>query len=162
MEARNGLEIAIIGMACRVPGADTPQEFWHLLRDGVDAITRLSDEVLRAAGVPSHLLDDPSYVKAAGIVEGEDLFDARLFGLSPREAELLDPQHRLFLECAWTALEDAGYPPRGGNVGVYAGAYFSCYSENNIQTRPDILAAFDISQRRLASGREFLTTRVAH
>ena len=157
-----GLEIAVIGLALRFPGADSPEELWELLREGRSGVRELTDEELLASGISKSTFQKPNYVKAAGVVDGEDLFDAGLFGFSPREAELLDPQHRLFLECAWTALEHAGYRPRGGNVGVYAGAYFSGYHEINVASRPDILATTDISQRRISYGREFLTTRVAH
>ena len=153
-----GLEIAVIGLALKFPGADSPEELWDLLREGRSGVRELSDEELRASGISKSTFQKPNYVKAAGVVDGEDLFDAGLFGFSPREAELLDPQHRLFLECAWTALEHAGYRPRGGNVGVYAGAYFSGYHEINVASRPDILATTDISQRRISYGREFLTT----
>ncbi|MGQ3127888.1 SDR family NAD(P)-dependent oxidoreductase [Variovorax sp.] len=118
-----GLEIAIVGMAGRFPGAPDVNAFWRNIRDGVESVTVFSDEELRARGVPERTLADPDYVKAGVLFEGFDQFDAGFFGYSPREAEHLDPQQRIFLECAWEALEHAGWQAgRGGaSVGVYAG-----------------------------------------
>ena len=104
-------DIAVVGMACRLPGARNLEEYWRLLRDGREARVELSDEHLRALGVPPSLLADPDYVKAAMLLEGIDQFDAGFFGFSPRDAALFDPQHRVFLECAWEALEHAGHVP---------------------------------------------------
>ena len=95
--------IAIIGMAGRFPGASDVASFWQNLRQGVEAISFFSDEELLAAGVAPSLLGRPDYVRAGGVLEGAELFDAGLFGVNPREAELLDPQQRVFLECAWQA-----------------------------------------------------------
>lgn len=118
-----GIEIAIVGMAGRFPGADDVEAFWHQIRTGTEAVERFSDEALRQRGVPQSLLDDPDYVKAGVPFRGADQFDAGLFGYTPREAEQLDPQQRVFLECAWTALEHAGCDAQRwpGKVGVYAG-----------------------------------------
>src|SRR6185503_8049769 len=91
--------IAIVGMAGRFPRARNVDEFWRNLRDGVEAISFFTEEELRAAGVDSALLRDPSYVKANGILEDAELFDASFFGINHREAEIMDPQHRIFLEC---------------------------------------------------------------
>jgi acyl transferase domain-containing protein len=117
-------DIAVVGMACRFPGASTPRAFWNNLVGGVESISVFSDDVLLAAGEDADRLRHPHYVKAAPILEAHDAFDAGFFGCSPREARLMDPQHRLFLEVAWEAFEDAGYDPLGakGTVGVYAGA----------------------------------------
>ena len=114
----------MIGMACRFPGAATPRAFWNNLLRGTESITFFSDQELLSAGEDTSQLADPAYVKAAPILAGHDEFDAAFFGYSPREARLMDPQHRLFLEVAWEAFEDAGYDPLGENgvVGVYAGA----------------------------------------
>src|ERR671932_355457 len=90
--------IAIIGMAGRFPGARDVDELWRNLRDGVDAVTTFSDDDLRAAGVPAAALEDPAYVKAGPALDGVDRFDADFFGISAHEAELTDPQQRLFLE----------------------------------------------------------------
>src|SRR5262249_6838003 len=116
--------IAIVGMACRFPGASTPDAFWHNLRAGVESITAFTPEALRAAGLDPAWTRDPRYVPAKGVLDGADAFDAGFFGVSPREAALMDPQLRVFLETAWTALEDAGHDARKypGAIGVFAGS----------------------------------------
>ncbi|MDQ6675547.1 MAG: SDR family oxidoreductase, partial [Chloroflexota bacterium] len=121
--------LAIIGMAGRFPGARDTDEFWSNLRQGVESIATFSDDELAAAGVPDTLLANPNYIKARPIIDGPDLFDAGFFGYNPREAELTDPQHRLFLECAWQSLESAGYDPKSypGLVGVFGGTNISTY-----------------------------------
>ncbi len=131
---RTGLEIAVIGLAGRFPGAKDVEELWRNLLGGVDSIVHFSDEDLAAAGVPRDVLENPFYVKAGAVLEDIDRIDAEFFGLTPREAEVIDPQHRLFLECAWEALESAGYDPEAydGAVGVYAGASLSAYSLINV------------------------------
>ncbi|WP_198087808.1 type I polyketide synthase [Variovorax sp. E3] len=118
-----GIEIAIVGMAGRFPGAPDVDTFWRNIRDGVESVTVFSDDELRARGVPERTLADPDYVKAGVMFEGFDQFDAGFFGYSPREAEHLDPQQRIFLECAWEALEHAGWQAKkaAASVGVYAG-----------------------------------------
>src|SRR5205823_3448387 len=105
--------VAVVGMAGRFPGARSVEEFWRNLRDGVEAISFFTDEELLAAGIGRAQLATPGYVRARGVLEDVELFDAGFFGYSPREAETLDPQQRLFLECAWQALESAGYDPQG-------------------------------------------------
>src|SRR4030095_12663993 len=100
-------DVAVVGRAVRVPGAQTVRQFWDNLRRGVESIRPLSDTELRAAGVPASALLDPNYIKAGAPLEGMELFDAGFFGFSPREAAIMDPQHRHFLEVAWEALEDA-------------------------------------------------------
>src|SRR5689334_15227329 len=105
----HGNEIAIVGMAGRFPGADSVGELWQNLCDGVEAITRLTDDELAARGVPEALRRDPGFVKAAATLPGAGMFDAGFFGYTPREAELIDPQQRVFLECVMEALEDAGH-----------------------------------------------------
>src|SRR5215213_3381219 len=93
--------IAVIGMSGRFPGARNLKEFWRNLRDGIESVSFFSDEELRASGIPPDLLADPNYVKARPMLDDADLFDAHFFGFNPREAEILDPQHRIFMECAW-------------------------------------------------------------
>src|SRR5947207_4534516 len=124
-----GYQIAIIGMAGRFPGAKDVNEFCSNLRDGVQSVTFFSDEELLAAGVDPAILNDPNYIKAKPVLEDADLFDAAFFGFTPREAELMDPQHRLFLECAWEALEEAGYDSQryAGRIGLYAGTSMNSY-----------------------------------
>ncbi len=128
-EPFTGQEVAIVGMSGRFPGAGTVEEFWRNLREGVDCITRFSEEELLAAGVRADLVENPDYVRAGGVLRGVELFDAAFFGLSPRDAVYLNPTQRLFLECAWEALEGAGYDPAayGGRVGVFSGAELNGY-----------------------------------
>lgn len=129
-----GIEIAIVGMAGRFPGADDVDAFWRNVQGGVESVTRLTDDELRARGVPQELLDDPEYVKAAVKFDGFDQFDAGFFGYTPREAETLDPQQRIFLECAWASLEHAGCDTARwpGKVGVYAGEGTNLYLIRNL------------------------------
>ena len=114
--------IAVIGVACRLPGANSVDEFWQNLANGVESIIALSDEQLKSGG-QTELLRDPSYVKASPVLGDVGLFDAQFFNCPPREAELMDPQHRLFLESAWEALETAGYASEqsGRRIAVYSG-----------------------------------------
>jgi amino acid adenylation domain-containing protein len=124
-----GQEVAIIGMAGCFPRAESLESFWRNLRQGVECISFFSDEELLAAGFSPDVLSDPRCVKARAILEGADRFDASFFGLTPRQAVLIDPQHRVFLECAWDALENAGYDPEtcAGEIGVFAGASLNTY-----------------------------------
>ncbi|QNP74236.1 SDR family NAD(P)-dependent oxidoreductase [Streptomyces roseirectus] len=158
-----GLEIAIVGMACRYPGAANPREFWTNLRDGVDCVTRFTDDELRAAGVPRALLRDPDYVRARGVIDGHDLFDAEFFNIPPREAELMDPQHRLFLECAWEALEDSGYAGtrRPAATGVYAGAYENTY-RRHVLSDPATVESAGWLLTHLSGERDYLATRTSY
>jgi acyl transferase domain-containing protein len=121
--------IAIIGMAGRFPQARNLQRFWENLCQGIEATSFFSDQELEQAGISPELLRHPNYVKARGVLEGADLFDAGFWGYSPREAESTDPQIRLFLECAWEVLESAGWDPEKfpGMIGVYAGMSFTSY-----------------------------------
>src|SRR6516164_4417017 len=121
--------IAIIGMSGRFPGARAVSELWKNLHDGVELIRARSDSELLAAGATPEELGNPEYVKRAAILEDVPLFDASFFGFSPRDASIMDPQHRHFLECAWEALEDAAHPPRqfDGSIGVYAGSGMNSY-----------------------------------
>jgi acyl transferase domain-containing protein len=156
-----GSAIAIIGMAGRFPGARDVEAFWSNLRHGVHSITFFSDDELREAGVDPRLAADPSFVPAGGRIEDEDRFDAAFFGYTPREADVLDPQHRVFLETAWEALENAGYEPGGGTVGVYAGSPANDYL-SHLLARPDLVEALGAFQLSLANGRDYLATHAAH
>lgn len=158
---KTGLEIAIIGIAGRFPGARNVTEFWQNVRDGRECISFLNDETLLAAGVDASLVHHPNYIKAHGVLEDADLFDAAFFKLPPREAEIMDPQHRVFLECAWAALEDAGYAGEDANnvVGVFAGASINNYLLHNLAALQDTLNGHQLV---LASDKDFLATRVAY
>ncbi|MBD8496929.1 condensation domain-containing protein [Paenibacillus arenosi] len=121
---RNGLEVAVIGMSCRFPGARDIHQFWENVKNGLDTISDFTDEQLEQAGVEREWIADPNYVKAKGIIGDAEMFDPSFFGYTPTEAALMDPQIRIFHECAWTALEDAGYDPKSYKrpIGLYAGA----------------------------------------
>ena len=101
--------VAIIGLDCRFPGAGDPTAFWQNLKGGVESVTFLTEEELAASGVDPDLIRQPNYVRARSLLEGVELFDAEFFGVSPKEAEAMDPQQRVFLEMAWRAVENAGY-----------------------------------------------------
>lgn len=158
------LDIAIIGMSLRVPGANTLAGFWRNLRDGVESISFFSEEELRAAGVPLSLVNNPRYVRAGGILRDIELFDASFFGLYPRDAELLDPQQRFFLECSWEALEHAGYDPEkyDGVIGIYAGEGINAYLINNILANPELAEHLDPYQFIIQNDKDFLVSRVAY
>ena len=154
--------IAIIGMAIRFPGASSPAQFWQNLKAGVESISHISDDTLIAEGIPPALLKDPRYVKAGGLLDDVDKFDASLFNMSPTEAELMDPQHRLFLECAWESLEQAGYCSDRGKwrIGVFGGVGVNRYLLNNFDRR-FLIAGSSI---KIATGndKDYLTTRVSY
>ena len=156
--------IAILSMACRFPGAPDPEAFWDNLAAGQESITFFEDEDLLSAGVPRENLADPNYVKAAPILESIEDFDANFFDFSPREAEILDPQSRIFLEICWEALERAGYVGRDdeGWIGVFGGTSFSSYQLSNLLPRPEILASRGWFPIYLANDRDYFTTRVSY
>ncbi len=164
-ESANDLsQVAIIGMAGRFPHAADVETFWGNLAAGQESISFFSAEELLAAGVSPALLAQPGYVRAKGVLEGADTFDAGFFGLSPREAELMDPQHRVFLECAWEALESAGYDPRAfpGRIGVFAGASLNTYLLFNLLANRGTVEALGMYQTQLANDKDFLSTRVSY
>ncbi|HSK76523.1 MAG TPA: amino acid adenylation domain-containing protein, partial [Thermoanaerobaculia bacterium] len=154
--------IAIIGLTGRFPGASGVEALWANLRDGVASIARFSDEELAASGIAPEVRRDPRYVPAGGVLDGVELFDASFFGYNPREAELLDPQQRLFLECAWEALEHAGYDSQRvpGPVGVFASLGYSRYL-HQILASADPAAASGL-QLLLGNDKDFLATRVSY
>lgn len=156
--------VAIIGMAGRFPKANSVRQFWENLTLGVDCCEIVGDEELRNMGVPQQLLDDPACVKRAGVVKDIDLFDAAFFGYSPREAELIDPQHRLLLECAWEAIEDAGYVPEGvnGAVGVFAGAGIDYYLMKNILSQPKSTEEILDFLTCIGNDKDYLCSRISY
>ncbi|MEC3975020.1 type I polyketide synthase [Amycolatopsis sp. H20-H5] len=164
-ELDNGLEpIAIVGMACRVPGARTPADFWDQLRDGVESITRFGRDELLAAGTDPEVLDDPDFVPAAGYTEGGDRFDAAFFGFTAAEAETMDPQHRLLCETAWAAVEDSGHTTAGlgESVGVFAGAFMNKYLTANLATSARFQRSPMAPLTRMFNDKDFLATRIAY
>ncbi len=157
-------DIAIIGMSGRFPGAPDIDTFWQNLRDGVESITFFSDDALKEMGVPDAYLHAPNFVKASPVLDDIVQFDAAFFGYAPREAELLDPQHRLFLEQAWLALENAGYAPHTfpGLIGVFAGTSLSTYLLFNILTNPALSDGENSFEVMIGNDKDFLSTRVSY
>jgi phthiocerol/phenolphthiocerol synthesis type-I polyketide synthase E len=157
-------DIAVVGMAGRFPGARNIRAFWRNLCEGVESIHFADDQELEALGVEAAALSESNYVKAAAVMEGVELFDAAFFGYTPREAELMDPQHRVFLECAWEALEDAGYDAAryGGAIGVFAGGTTNTYLLYNLMSNRETLRAFDPMQIDVSNGPDFVATRVSY
>lgn len=156
-------DIAIIGMVGRFPGARNIDDFWSNLKTGKDSITFFSDSELEATGVDPRLISDPRYVKATGVLDDVELFDANFFGFTPRIAMVTDPQHRIFLESSWEALENAGYYGAGyqGRIGVFAGCFMSKYAFN-VYSSPAILDSIGRLQARLATDKDFFTTLVSY
>jgi acyl transferase domain-containing protein len=157
----NELDIAVVGMAGRFPGARNLDEFWHNLVEGVESITRFSDEELLRSGVPAACLSNPNYVKAAPILEDPFQFDANFFGFSPMEARTMDPQHRILLELAQEAIEDAGYDPNrySGRIGVFTGAALNTYFMDRGLSRQ---IAQEYIPTLIGSDKDFLSTRISY
>ena len=157
-------DIAIVGLACRLPGAATAQEYWKNLCDGVESVTFFSDQDLIAANVDPSLLVNPNYVKAAATLRDVEMFDASFFGYSPRDAALIDPQHRLFLEVCWEAFENAGYDPARyqGKVGVIATAGGVVTSYLLAKLHHADLPGQTASISHINNDKDFLSTRISY
>ena len=172
--ATNEHRIAVIGLAGRFPTPEGPtaadpldspiERFWRQLVEGVEAVRTLSPEALRAEGISDELIDHPSYVRKAVVLDDIDRFDAELFGYGRREVEVMDPQHRLFLECAWEAFEDAGYDIRSydGPVGIFGSVMGSTYLLNNLASRPRVMANVGPLMVRIQNDKDFFSTRVSY
>ncbi len=167
--------IAVVGMAGRFPGAENLKDFWQNLCQGVESIARFTDDEMCAAGLDPALIQHSNYVNASPTLSGVEYFDAPFFGYSPKEAELMDPQQRLMLECAWEALETAGYDPLTypGAIALYAGASMNTYLLNQVYPQRhrldpnDSLEVFTLSslggfQATVANDKDYLTTRVSY
>ncbi|MEA2700908.1 MAG: hypothetical protein QOI66_5179, partial [Myxococcales bacterium] len=157
--------VAVIGMAGRFPGAPDVATFWKNLRDGVESVKFFTDEELLAAGEDPALLHDPAYVKAWPVLEDIELFDAGFFGMSPRDAAVMDPQHRFFLEVAWSAMEDAGYArdPHEHSVGVFAACGMNTYMMYHLVTNAEIMRTVgEWLVRHNGNDMNFLATRVSY
>ncbi|WP_254564924.1 type I polyketide synthase [Oscillatoria sp. HE19RPO] len=156
--------IAIVGMAIRFPGADSVEQFWHNLQQGVESISFFSEADMIAAGLNPELIQNPRYVKARSILENVEQFDANFFGFTPREAAITDPQHRLMLECAWESLENAGYNSETypGRIGVYAGMGLSSYSLFNLYPNRDLIESVGVFQTLISNDKDFLPTRISY
>ncbi|WP_112309905.1 type I polyketide synthase, partial [Pseudogemmobacter bohemicus] len=158
-------DIAIVGMAAHLPGAGDINAFWDNLRAGVESIRVLSREELLAAGESASRMARPNYVPSAAVLDGFETFDAEFFGFSPKEAAILDPQHRQFLEVAWEALENAGHPPEAfpGSIGVWAGCGMGSYFYFNLCTNPDLVEETGMFLlRHTGNDKDFLATRASH
>jgi amino acid adenylation domain-containing protein len=158
-------KIAIVGMAGRFPGARNVSEFWRNLRDGVESIRSCSDAELLAAGVSPEELASPAYVKRASVLDDVPMFDASFFGLSPKDASIMDPQHRHFLECSWEALEDAGHPPQrfDGSIGIFAGSGMNTYLIHNLLANRRLLGSTGLFQlKQTGNDKDVLATRVSY
>lgn len=163
-DPRDAVEpIAIVGMSGRLPGAPDIGTFWTNLANGIESIEFFTNDELAAAGVEEELLANPAYVKACGVCEGADKFDARYFGFSPREAEAMDPQQRVFLECSVEALEHAGLDPDtfAGPIGVYAGVGVSTYLKL-IEANPEFVELVGGLQVLIGTNKDHLTTHVSY
>ncbi len=159
------LDIAVVGMASRFPGATTPDAYWSNIRDGVESIVGIDEAALRAEGVPDALLADPAYVRRGAFLDDMEGFDANFFGFSALDASLLDPQHRHFLEVCWEALEDAGHPPStfGGPIAVFAGAGMHAYMMYNLISNPSLMESVGLFLvRHTGNDKDFLATRVSY
>jgi amino acid adenylation domain-containing protein len=155
--------VAIIGMAGRFPGAADVDQFWQNLLTGVDSVSNFSAAELDPS-VPAALAADPRYVAARGILADVELFDAPFFGITPKEAALMDPQQRVLFEVSWEALESAGYVPEkvSGDIGVFAGKYNDSYYAQNVVTRPDLIEELGEFQVMVANEKDYVATRLAH
>src|SRR5579863_4890658 len=156
--------LALIGLSGRFPGARSVEAFWRNLAGGVKSIRLFSDEELLAAGIDPKLLQRPNYVKAGTVIEDIDRFDAAFFGFTPREAEIMDPQHRLFLECAWEALECAGYDPERyqGLIGVFAGSAISMYLLDHVYPNAEVINRVGRLQASIGNDRDSLASTVSY
>ncbi|MBC8152894.1 MAG: amino acid adenylation domain-containing protein, partial [Bacteroidetes bacterium] len=156
-------DIAVIGMAGRFPGADTIDELWTVLKEGRETISFFSTDELDAR-LPQTLVNDPAYVKARGIVRDVEQFDADFFGISPRMAAAMDPQHRIFMEIAWEALEKTGHLPQhyDGLVGVYAGCGNNTYYLNNVLRNQQVLNQVGEFQATTINEKDYFASRTAY
>ncbi|MGH9824702.1 MAG: type I polyketide synthase, partial [Blastocatellia bacterium] len=159
-----GCDIAIVGMACRFPGASNIAEFWEKLTQGVELLTSLTDDELLAAGAIPALMAHPAYVKSDGYLSGIELFDASFFGYTPREAEMMDPQIRVFLEVAWEAMENAGYSRDRllARTGVFAGASVNTYILSNLYPNHGLIDAIGSFQSTILNNRDYLPLHVSY
>ena len=154
---------AVIGMAGRFPGASDLNGFWENLCAAKESISFFTPEQIDPA-IDPEVRNHPNYVPAKGILENAEMFDAGFFGITPREAEIMDPQHRVFLETAWHALEDAGYSPdrTDGRIGLFAGMSNTTYYHHHVMSRPDLVKRFGPFQAMLLNEKDYLTTRTSY
>ena len=156
-------KIAVIGLAGRFPGAKTVDELWQRLRNGEELITKFTDDELTAIGISPSELSDPNYVRSGSILENVEMFDASFFGFNPREARLTNPQHRLFLESAWEAMESAGYDTERytGSIGVFAGESMNTYRDR-LSSESHAWDTVDGLRKVIGNNRDYLATSVSY
>ena len=161
--AANEHDIAVIGMAGRFPGASNLDALWELLKEGRETTRFFTDDELDAS-IPATLKNDPLYVKARGVIDGPDQFDASFFGLSPNVARLMDPQQRVFLEIAWETLEQTGHLPQhySGRVGVFAGCGNNTYYQKNIPGHTDLIEQVGAFQVMTLNEKDYIASRTAY
>ena len=159
----NSKSIAVVGMALRFPGADNPERFWEVLSNGEETISFFKPEELDAS-IPESLRKDPLYVGARGIVPSAKTFDPLFFGLTPKIAEAMDPQHRLFMEISWEVLEKTGYLPKhyNGSIGVYAGSGTNSYYANNILPNQEVLQRVGPFQATTLNDKDYIASRTSY
>ncbi|MCU0286015.1 MAG: amino acid adenylation domain-containing protein [Acidobacteria bacterium] len=164
MPGSENRDIAVIGIALRVPGADGIDEFWQNIINGVESISFFADNELDNSEAYQVIKGSAKLIPAGGVMGDSDLFDADFFGYHPREAELMDPQQRVFLQYAWMALEDAGYVGETypGSIGVYAGVGWNTYLLNNVLKNPGIIKNQGEFQTMIGNDKDFLATRVSY
>ncbi|WP_338848538.1 SDR family NAD(P)-dependent oxidoreductase [Massilia sp. W12] len=164
MQTTTGLEIAIIGMAGRFPGAGNVEQYWRNIAAGIESVRPLRPDELAAAGVSEAQLANPENVNAGAFLEEIEYFDAGLFAYAAKEAQLMDPQHRLFLETAWEALEHAGCAPDQfeGQIGVFAGAPGSSYLLETVAKNAAALRQVALSDLMYENTHDLLATRVSY
>jgi polyketide synthase PksJ len=160
----NGVEIAIIGISCRMPGAKNVNEYWDNIKNGIESITFFTEEELLEAGIDSQLLSNKNYIKANGMLNDVDKFDASFFDINNKEAEIMDPQHRLFLEEAYKALDDSGYSnsKHRGRVSIFAGCDLNTYLLHNIAVNSEQIRSLGDFMLMLTNDKDYLSTRVSY
>ena len=164
MPTDHGEPIAVIGMAGRFPGAPDLDAFWTMLVEGREGLTRFDRDALRRAHVSERLIDDPAFVPVGGVIDQAEAFDPAVFGLGPRDALVLDPQHRVFLECAWHALEDAGHAPgaTADAIGLFAGSAYNTWLREVLVPAGEDLAGSGGFHLVTGNDKDFLATQAAY
>ncbi|MFV0308088.1 MAG: type I polyketide synthase [Desertimonas sp.] len=158
-------DIAIVGIGGHFPGAPDVDTLWRRVVDGDDCLVDLDEPTLRAAGVPERRLNAPNYVRRNGVLDDVELFDAEFFGVGKRDAAIMDPQHRHFIECVWEALESSGHVPERfpGAIGLFAGCGMNTYMLNNLLTNPKLVDQVGMFLlRHTGNDKDFLTTTVSY
>jgi amino acid adenylation domain-containing protein len=161
-------DIAVIGVALKVPGAKTPEEYWQNLVEGIESVSFFTDKEVLEAGVDPEMLKHPNFIKAEACIDNLEYFDAAFFGFGPREAEIMDPQLRYYLECSWEALERAGYDSEkyNGRIGVYGGSAASTYMFNNLTSEFSSYSVMTNYKQRVAvlsvNTNDFYSQRVSY